>query len=86
MVVVVSNETWTRQRNYNLQMEDSPVCFCQGSEREREEPDTIHHRKFSCQGIEKVEGYKKSVGLKITYKGSIWVSVAKDGKCGSRLG
>ena len=26
------------------------------------------------------------VGLKAMYKGSIWVSVARDGKCGSRLG
>ena len=51
LAVVVSNDTWTRQRKYNLQMEDSPVCLvCQGTE--REEPDTIHHRKFSCQGIE----------------------------------
>ena len=85
MAVVVSNETWTRQRKYNLQMEDSPVCLvCQGTE--REEPDTIHHRKFSCQGIDKSKGTKKLDGLKTMHKGSIWVGVAKDGKCGSRLG
>ena len=58
LAVVVANETWTRQGKYDLQLEDSPVCLvCQGTE--REEPDTIQHRKFSCQGIEQVEGYNK---------------------------
>ena len=56
LAVVVSNETWTRQRKFDLQLDDSPVCrVCQGTE--REEADTIHHRKFSCQGIEKLKGF-----------------------------
>ena len=82
LAVVVANETWTRQRKYDLQLEDSPVCLvCQGTE--REEPDTIHHRKFSYQGLEKLRGTKSLGGLKRMFKGSTWEGVVKDGSCGS---
>ena len=47
-----------QKRKYDIQREDSPVCLvCQGTEGEAD--DTILHRKFGCQGIQKMEGYKK---------------------------
>ena len=85
LAVVVSNETWTRQRKFDLQLDDSPVCrVCQGTE--REEADTIHHRKFSCQGIEKLKGVKTLAGYGTRCMDSIWVDAARGGKCGFRLG
>ena len=57
LAIVISQETWTRQRKYDIQREDSPLCLvCQGTEEEA--ADTILHRKFDCQGIKAFEGYK----------------------------
>ena len=55
LAIVISKETWTRKRKYDIQREDSPLCLvCQGTEGEAD--DTILHRKFGCQGIQKWKG------------------------------
>ena len=58
LAVVISKETWTRQRTYEIQREDSPLCLvCQGMDCEEE--DTVLHRKFGCLGIQKMDGFEK---------------------------
>ena len=81
LAIVISKETWTRKRKYDIQREDSPLCLvCQGTEGEAD--DTILHRKFGCQGIQTMEGYKNLSGFVTMYRVTMWGIAATGGNYG----
>ena len=85
LAIVISKETWTRQRKYDIQREDSPLCLvCQGTDEEA--ADTIIHRKFECQGIENLKGIKILSGFVILFKGTCRDRAGKGGNYGSTQG